>query len=242
MKDLKIVNKPVRKKDAMQLLTGKPVYTDDLVREPCLIVKLLRSPHANAIVKDIDISEAMKVEGMEAIFTYKDIDQEGERYTTAGSTYPEFSPYDRLIIDRHVRHVGDIVAIAAGKSEKAVDQALKKVRVEYEVLDAVLDFKTALDNETIIHPEDNWKALVDTGGNVKRNLVSSNVSKKGDIDEVLSRCKYVIDRTYHTKATQQCYMEPFSTYCELDPYGRLHIISSTQIVFHVRHIVANALH
>ncbi len=242
MKDLKVVNKPVRKKDAMQLLTGKPVYTDDLVREPCLIVKLLRSPHANAIVRDIDISEAMEVPGMEAIFTYKDIDQEQDRFTTAGSTYPEFSPYDRLIIDRHVRHVGDIVAIVVGNNEKCVRQAMKKIKVDYEVLDAVLDFKTALDNPIIVHPEDNWKALVDTGHDVKRNLIASGVSSMGDIDAVLSKCKYVIDRTYHTKATQQCYMEPFTTYCELDPYGRLHLISSTQIVFHVRHIVSNALH
>lgn len=242
MKDLKVVNKPVRKKDAMQLLTGQPLYTDDLIKEPCLIVKLFRSIHANAIVKDIDITEAMQTEGMEAIFTYKDIDQNQGRFTTAGSTFPEFSPYDRLIIDRHVRHVGDIVAIVVGKSEKAVDTAMKKIKVDYEVLPAVLDFKEALDNETIIHPEDNWKILVNTGADVKRNLVAKNESAMGDVDAVLAKCKYVIDRTYHTKATQQAYMEPFTTYCEMDPYGRLHLISSTQIVFHVRHIVATALH
>ncbi len=242
MKDLKVVNKPVRKKDAMQLLTGQPLYTDDLIREPCLTVKLFRSIHANAIVKDIDITEAMQTEGMEAIFTYKDIDQNQGRFTTAGSTFPEFSPYDRLIIDRHVRHVGDIVAIVVGKSEKAVDTAMKKIKVDYEVLPAVLDFKEALDNETIIHPEDNWKILVNTGADVKRNLVAKNESAMGDVDAVLAKCKYVIDRTYHTKATQQAYMEPFTTYCEMDPYGRLHLISSTQIVFHVRHIVATALH
>ena len=242
MKDLKIVNKPVRKKDAMQLLTGKPVYTDDLIKQPCLIVKLLRSIHANAIVRDIDISEAMHIEGIEAIFTYKDIDQNQERYTTAGASYPEFAPYDRLIIDRHVRYVGDVVAIVAGKNEKAVDKALKLIKVDYEVLEAVNDIDEALDNKVIIHPEDNWKTLVDFGADVKRNLVAHDSSGIGDIDAVLSKCKYVIDRTYHTKATQQCYMEPFTTYCELDSYGRLHILSSTQIVFHIRRIVSNALH
>ncbi|MCR4633480.1 MAG: molybdopterin-dependent oxidoreductase [Erysipelotrichaceae bacterium] len=242
MKDLKIVNKPVRKKDAMQLLTGQPVYTDDLIKEPSLIVKLYRSVHANAIVKDIDISEAMKVEGMEAVFTYKDIDQDQDRYTIAGASYPEFAPYDRLIIDRHVRYVGDVVAICVGRDEKAVDQAMTKIRVDYEVLDAVLDFKTALDNATVVHPEANWKILVDTGSDVKLNLVARECSSMGDIDKVLASCKYVVDRTYHTKATQQCYMEPFAVYCELDPYGRLHLTSSTQIVFHIRRIVSNALH
>ena len=242
MKELKVVNKPVRKKDAMQLLTGQPVYTDDLIKEPCLIIRLLRSPHANAIVKDIDTSKALALEGIEAVFTYKDIDQDQERYTIAGAAFPEFAPYDRLIIDRHVRYVGDVVAIVVGNDEKTVDKAMKLIDVEYEVLDAVLDFKEALDNKTIIHPEDNWKILVDVGADVKRNLVASSACAMGDIDEVLSRCRYVVDRTYHTKATQQCYMEPFTTYCEIDPYGRLHITSSTQIVFHIRHIVASALH
>ncbi|MBQ1787816.1 MAG: molybdopterin-dependent oxidoreductase [Erysipelotrichaceae bacterium] len=239
---MKVVNKPVRKKDAMQLLTGQPVYTDDLIKEPCLIIRLLRSPHANAIVKDIDTSKALALEGIEAVFTYKDIDQDQERYTIAGAAFPEFAPYDRLIIDRHVRYVGDVVAIVVGNDEKTVDKAMKLIDVEYEVLDAVLDFKEALDNKTIIHPEDNWKILVDVGADVKRNLVASSACAMGDIDEVLSRCRYVVDRTYHTKATQQCYMEPFTTYCEIDPYGRLHITSSTQIVFHIRHIVASALH
>ena len=242
MKELKVVNKPVRKKDAMQLLTGQPVYTDDLIKEPCLIIRLLRSPHANAIVKDIDTSKALALEGIEAVFTYKDIDQNQERYTIAGAAFPEFAPYDRLIIDRHVRYVGDVVAIVVGNDEKTVDKAMKLIDVEYEVLDAVLDFKEALDNKTIIHPEDNWKILVDVGADVKRNLVASSACAMGDIDEVLSRCRYVVDRTYHTKATQQCYMEPFTTYCKIDPYGRLHITSSTQIVFHIRHIVASALH
>ena len=242
MKELKVVNRPVRKKDAMQLLTGQPVYTDDLIKEPCLIIKLLRSPHANAIVKDIDTSKALALEGIEAVFTYKDIDQEQERYTIAGAAYPEFAPYDRLIIDRHVRYVGDVVAIVVGEDEKTVDRALKLIDVEYEVLDAVLDFRQALDNKTVIHPEDNWKILVDVGSDVKRNLVAGSSCGMGNIDEVLGRCRYVVDRTYHTKATQQCYMEPFTTYCEMDPYGRLHIVSSTQIVFHIRHIVASALH
>lgn len=241
MKDLKSVNKPIRKKDAMQLLTGQPVYTDDLARD-CLIIKLLRSPHANAIVKDIDVSKALQLEGVEAIFTYKDIDQDQERYTIAGTSYPEFAPYDRLIIDRHVRYVGDVVAIIVARNEKIASRAMKLVEVEYEVLDAVLDFREALDNPTVVHPESNWKTLVDLGDDVDRNLVATSHAEMGDIDKVLEGCRYVVDRTYHTKATQQCHMEPFTTYCEMDPYGRLHVMSSTQIVFHIRHIIASALH
>ena len=104
---MKNVNKPFRKKDAMQLVTGKPVYMDDLAPADCLIVKLLRSPHPNAIVKTINTTVAKKVPGIEAIFTWEDVDQNARRYTQAGQTYPEASPYDRLVIDRHVRFVGE---------------------------------------------------------------------------------------------------------------------------------------
>lgn len=239
---MKVVNQPLRKKDAMQLVTGQPVYVDDVTPHDCLCVKLLRSPHANAIVKSINKTAAMKVPGMEAIFTWEDVDQNGRRYTQAGQTYPEASPYDRLVIDRHVRFVGDVVAILAGADEKCVDKAMKLVKVEYEVLEPVLDFHTAKDNPVLVHPEDNWESLAPVGADNKRNLCAHDECGNGDIDAVLADCDVVIDRVYHTQACQQAMMETFRTYCEIDTYGRLHIISSTQIVFHTRRIVANALH
>ena len=239
---MKVVNQPLRKKDAMQLVTGQPVYVDDVTPRDCLCVKLLRSPHANAIVKFINKTAAMKVPGMEAIFTWEDVDQDGRRYTQAGQTYPEASPYDRLVIDRHVRFVGDVVAILAGADEKCVDKAMKLVKVEYEVLEPVLDFHTAKDNPVLVHPEDNWESLAPVGADNRRNLCAHDECGNGDIDAVLADCDVVIDRVYHTQACQQAMMETFRTYCEIDTYGRLHIISSTQIVFHTRRIVANALH
>lgn len=239
---MKVVNQPLRKKDAMQLVTGQPVYVDDVTPRDCLCVKLLRSPHANAIVKSINKTAAMKVPGVEAIFTWEDVDQDGRRYTQAGQTYPEASPYDRLVIDRHVRFVGDVVAILAGADEKCVDKAMKLVKVEYEVLEPVLDFHTAKDNPVLVHPEDNWESLAPVGADNRRNLCAHDECGNGDIDAVLADCDVVIDRVYHTQACQQAMMETFRTYCEIDTYGRLHIISSTQIVFHTRRIVANALH
>ena len=239
---MKVVNQPLRKKDAMQLVTGRPVYVDDVTPRDCLCVKLLRSPYANAIVKSINKTAAMKVPGMEAIFTWEDVDQNGRRYTQAGQTYPEASPYDRLVIDRHVRFAGDVVAILAGADEKCVDKAMKLVKVEYEVLEPVLDFHTAKDNPVLVHPEDNWESLAPVGADNKRNLCAHDECGSGDIDAVLADCDVVIDRVYHTQACQQAMMETFRTYCEIDTYGRLHIISSTQIVFHTRRIVANALH
>ena len=72
----------------------------------------------------INAAIAMKVPGIEAIYTWEDVPQDAKRYTQAGQTYPEASPYDRLLIDRHVRFQGDIVAIVAGKDEKCVDTGI----------------------------------------------------------------------------------------------------------------------
>ena len=242
MSELNNVNKPFRKKDAMQLVTGQPVYMDDLAPKDCLIVKLLRSPHANAMVKTIHTAIAKKVPGIEAIFTWEDVPQDGRRFTQAGQTYPEASPYDRLVIDRHVRFVGDVVAIVAGKDEACVNKALKLIKVEYEVLEAVLDYHTAKDNPILVHPEDNWESLAPVGADNRRNLCAHDECGSGDIDAVLDQCDVVIDHVYHTKACQQAMMETFRTSCWIDLYGRLNVLSSTQIVFHARRHIANALH
>ena len=239
---MKTVNQSMRKKDAMQLVTGQPVYMDDVIPQDCLIVKLLRSPHANAIVQEIDTSRALLVPGIEAIYTWKDVDQQGRRYTQAGQTYPEPSPYDPLVIDRHVRFAGDVVAILAGKDEKCVDKAMKLIKVRYEVLPAVLDYHTALDNPVLVHPEENWESLAPVGADNKRNLCAHDETGAGDIEAVLAGCDVVIDHTYHTRACQQAMRETFRTYCSIDAYGRLNVLSSTQIVFHCRRILANALH
>ena len=236
---MKYVNQPIRKKDAMALVTGKPVYTDDIAPKDCLVVKVLRSPHAHAEILEIKKDIAEKLPGIVCVLTYEDVPQ--KRFTMAGQTYPEPSPYDRLILDKRVRFVGDAVAIVAGKTEKAVDQAMKVIKVKYDVLEAVLDFHEAKDNPILVHPEDNWQALCPVGADNKRNLCASGLEEHGDVDKVITESDVVVENTYHTKAVQQTMMETFRTYTQMDTYGRLNIISSTQVPFHVRRILSNAL-
>ena len=238
-REYRTVGKTYRKKDSMQLLLGKPAYMDDVTPRNALVVKLLRSPHANAMVQKIDTTAAKKVPGVVDIYTWEDVPQ--TRFAIAGQTYPEPSPYDRLILDRHVRFAGDAVAIIAAETEKAALKAMKLIKVEYEVLEAVLDFRTAKDNPILVHPEEDWFPPCQVGGDNKRNLVASDVSSDGDVDAVMESCDIVLDRTYHTKAFNQAMMEPFQTYTEMDYYGRLHVVASTQIVFHARRILSRAL-
>lgn len=239
MSDLKNVNRAIRKKDAMSLVTGKPVYTDDLAPMDCLVVKLLRSPYAHALIEEIDIERALKLEGIEAVFTYKDVPD--KRFTLAGQTYPEASPYDRLILDKRVRFVGDPVAIVAGENEKIVDKALRLIKVKYDILEPILDFRKAKDNSILIHPEDNWQSLFPVGADNKRNLCASEADEHGDVEKAFDESDVIFENTYHTKANQQTMMETFRAYSYMDTYGRLNVVSATQITFHVRRILANAL-
>ena len=236
---MRVVGQRIRKKDAMQLVTGKPVYMDDVAPKDCLIVKILRSPHANALIEDINIATAMKVPGIEVIYTWKDVPN--VRFAQAGQTYPEWSPYDRLILDQHVRFVGDAVAIVAGENEACVDRALKMIKVKYKVLTALLDYHESIDNEILVHPEDNWESLYPVGADNKRNICSHMEESHGDLEGTFADCDIVLERTYHVPAVNQAMMETFRTACYIDTYGRLVVLSSTQIVYHVRRILARAL-
>ena len=231
---LKVVNHAVAKKDAAALVTGKGVYTNDLAPSDCLVVKIVRSPYAHALIKEINTSRAEMVPGIECVLTYKDCPD--KRFTMAGQTFPEASPYDRLILDQRMRFVGDAAAIVAGTSEEAVLKAMKMVKIKYEVLEPILDFRKSKDNEILVHPEENWRSLCPVGADNKRNLCAHDECGEGDVEAVLASCDYVIDRVYHTKANQQTMMETFRTACYMDHFGRLVVLSSTQIPFQNRNL------
>ena len=236
---MKIVNKSTKKIDGVGIITGRPLYTDDLViNNNSLIVKLLRSPHAYARIADIDTSIAKKIPGVEAIFTYHDVPN--TMFTLAGQSYPEPSPYDRKILDEYVRYVGDPVAIIAAIDEKTAEKAMKLIKVKYEVLEAVIDYEKALDSDILVHREaahTNYPIGYDN----KRNLASSYLETKGDVEKGFAESDVIIEETYYTQPQIHAMMETYRTACYLDAHGRLNVISSTQIPFHVRRHLARAL-
>ena len=236
---MRYVNKAIPKTDGMALTSGKGLYTDDLAPRDCLVVKVLRSPYAFARIKSIRKETASRVTGIACILTWEDVPK--IRYTLAGQSYPEPSPYDRYILDQVVRYVGDPVAIVAGRDEASVDKAMRMIQVKYEVLEPVIDFEKALDNPSVIHPESDYHTNFNIGGDPSRNLVSSGCESDGDVEAALAGCDVVVDRTYYTKANAQAMMETFSTYTWLDQTGRLNVTSSTQVPFHCRRIIAHAL-
>ena len=236
---MKHIGKSYDKVDAKGILSGKPSYTGDFVPKDALIIKVLRSPHAQAKIKSIDTSKAKLIPGVEAIFTYEDVPN--TRFTLAGQTYPEPSAYDALILDSVVRYVGDEVALVVAKDEATALKAMPLIKVENEVQKPVLDLRTAMDHETVVHPEDDILNHIPVGQDYKRNICVSYHKRVGDIEGELAKCDYVVEGTYFDQATRQSAMEPFQSFGYIDYLGRIVIVSSTQIVFHVRRHIARAL-
>ncbi|MFA6582861.1 MAG: molybdopterin cofactor-binding domain-containing protein [Elusimicrobiaceae bacterium] len=233
--NFKTVNKRVTKVDALGLSCGKAEFADDISIPNMLHGKILWSPHAHARIKSIDTSAAEKVPGVKAVLTYKNVP--AIRHTTAGQGYPEPSPYDSLIFDSKVRFVGDKVAAVAAETLEAATEAVSKIKVEYEILPAVFSITDAMkDGAPVIHDEKDAKNIPDP---------KHNVCAKFDLDindgNWFKNADYVFENTYHTQYAQHCALEPHTTLAWLDPNGRLFIRTSTQVPFHVRRIVAQAL-
>ena len=110
-----------------------------------------------------------------------------------------------------------------------------------EVQKPVLDLRTAIDHETVVHPEDDILNHIPVGQDYKRNVCVSYHKRVGDIEAELAKCDYVVEGTYFDQATRQSAMEPFQSFGYIDHLGRIVIVSSTQIVFHVRRHIARAL-
>ena len=201
---MKHIGKSYDKVDAKGILSGKPSYTGDFVPKDALIIKVLRSPHAQAKIKSIDTSKANLIPGVEAIFTYEDVPN--TRFTLAGQTYPEPSAYDALILDPVVRYVGDEVALVVAKDEATALKAMPLIKVEYEVQKSVLDLRTAMDHETVVHPEDDILNHIPVGQDYKRNICVSYHKRVGDIEGELAKCDYVVEGTYFDQATRQSAM------------------------------------
>ncbi len=233
------VNKAIPKVDGMGLVLGKPAYTDDLAPRDSLIVKVLRSPHAHAEILSIDTKLALNLPEVKCILTYENVDD--VNFSRAGQGFPEPSPYDRRILDKIVRYIGDAVAVVAGANEKAVNLALSKIKVSYKVLDPILDFEVAKDNKTLVHDNNGTKSLFEIGHKPKQNIAACYEMEVGNVKESLKKCDVVYEGRYYTQAQAHAMTEPHSAVAYLDFQDRLTIITSTQTPFHVRRILGRTL-
>lgn len=236
---MKVVNKSLPKIEGMGLIKGKPAYTNDLAPHNSLIIKVLRSPHPFAKIKNINTEKAEKLAGVECVLTYKNVPR--NIVTRAGQGYPEPSPHDKFILDEYVRHVGDEVAAVAAINEEIAEKALKLIDVEYEVLEPVLDFEKAEGHSSVIHAEPEAHVMFPMGFEPSKNIACAYHMNIGDVEEVLSKCDVVVRDTYYTQAQAHVTMETHSSFAYIDFHGRLNVVTSTQTPYHMRRLIGQAL-
>jgi len=236
---MKVVNNKVHSVDGLGIMKGRKAYTDDFAEKDSLIIKVLRSPHPFAKIKKIDDQEAKKLTGVEMVLTYKDFKR--IPFTRAGQGYPEPSPHDKFVLDEYVRYIGDEVLAVVGSSDEICRKALDLIKVEYEVLEPILDFEQAIDNQVIIHPEPEIHEMFDIGFKPKRNIAAAYEMNVGDVEKSLAACDYVIRETFYTQAQAHVMLEPHTVNARMDYQNRICIYSATQTPFHVRRIISQGL-
>ncbi|MCX7641095.1 MAG: molybdopterin-dependent oxidoreductase [Elusimicrobiales bacterium] len=232
----RIVNRNVEKIDSLSLACGKPLFCGDVDLPNMIYGKIMFSPHPHAIIKNVDTSQAAKIKGVEAIITYKDLPRVA--HTKAGQGYPEPSPYDTFILDKKVRYVGDRVCAVAAKTPDICEEAISKIKVDWEILPCVFDVFESMKGEVIIHDENDSKNIPDKYHNIAAKVEDMHIIKNG---EWFSNADYIIENTYSMPYLQHCAIEPHTVITYFDEYGRLIIRSSTQVPFHVRRIISNVL-
>ncbi len=231
-----IVGKNERKVDGVGLVTGRSKFVADLLLPDTLHVKILGSPHAHARIVDIDTTEAEALGGVACVLTHKNTPT--TRHTTAGQGYPEPSPYDVRMFDMKVRFVGDRVAAVAAGSEEIALEALKRIRVVYEELPAVLSIDDALrDGAPVVHDEKDSTGIYDA----PRNIVADVDIDVGDVVKGFEESDAVVEVVCETQYAQHTPIEPHVVLAYLDSDERLVLRTSTQVPFHVRRIVAQTL-
>jgi len=239
-KDLNIVGHSVKKVDAYGLAAGAPVFAADELPGGCLYMAMVFSPHAHARILDIDASEALDMDGVVAVYTYKDVPR--VMHTTAGQGYPEPSPYDTCMLDNKVRFVGDRVAAVVATDRHLAREAVKLVKVDYEVLPAVFDPREALKpGAPVIHDEPDASIPIPVEYDPKRNLAAHVEAVVNDVDAAKKDADVVVDGYFYHHQYQHSPIEPHVCLAWPDPNGRLFIKTSTQVPFHVRRIVAARL-
>ncbi len=238
-KEYKVVGKITDKIDAVQQVRAEPSYVEDYVSPDACRLYILRSPHPHAEIISIDTSEAEKMPGVEFILTHKNSPK--NFYTQAGQSYPEPSPYDRQVIGKKMRVIGDrVAAVLAGTLEEA-EAAARKIKVRYKSLEPVFTIEDARrKGAPVIHNRDTSIDPLYIGGDPSRNLVCHNSGGIGDTEKGFRESELTVERTCRTPNVQHTPMEPHTAYAYMKN-GRLVIHSSVQTPYHVRRIVSGIL-
>ncbi len=231
--DTAVVGRPEVKVDAIRLAKGNPAFTDDIEPRGMLHAKVLRSPHAHARIVHIDDSAAVALPGVRAVLHHGNTPR--VKYASGGQSWPNPHPHDQVSFDDKVRHVGDRVAAVAADTVEIAEEAVRLIKVQYDVLPAVFDERHAMDDDApVIHDEHDTTHIHDP----ERNRVHHITAQRGDPDAALQSAPRTFEGTYRVHQVQQCPIEPHISMAWLDSDERMVVRTATQVPFHTRRMLA----
>lgn len=224
MEKLKYVGKSVIREDLYDKATGKTKFICDMKKHNMLYAKLVLSekPHAEI---EVDKSEALKVEGIEVIYTYDDIPHtlyNSHEWFAGANQYK-----DEYLLCNVARFVGDRIALVVGSSKKAVEKAVSKLSIGYKELESVIGLEQARQNKAVIKGD--------------TNLAFSKEISCGDYEQEFKKADYIIKDAGKTQKIHHSAIEPHICLSETDEQGSLVIWSPCQTAFQIQYDVARVL-
>jgi CO/xanthine dehydrogenase Mo-binding subunit len=240
------VSTAAEKRDARKIVTGEAKYTADYGGQfPDLAeAAVRRSDIAHGVVTDIDTSDAEAIEGVYAVLTPDSAGVPDGPYTSAGQSYPEPSPWDLRVLRRRVRYVGDPIAAVAATDTDTARAAARAIDVTYEERPAVFDPDAAVSEDAPrIHDPDAVEN-VQSGADYDRNVEAHLAGEIGDVEAAFAVAaerddRSVVETTWETPYQSHCVPEPHTTIARRDEDDRYHLVSSTQVPYHVRRQLAH---
>jgi len=226
------IGKSINRVDALDKVTGKAKYTDDLVPENSLVAKVYHAEIANGVVKSIDVSKARALDGVEAVFTCFDVPK--FKFATAGHPWTADKTHqdvaDRLILNERIRYYGDDIACVVAVDKLTAERALRLIDVEYEEYEPLLTVEAAKKSDIPIHEEYPNNILAHSTYKVGSTFAEATKDKDYDIFE----------DEFHLPIVQHAFMENATSFA-YEEAGKIVIVSSTQIPHIVRRVVGQAL-
>jgi len=227
------VGKSIHRIDALEKVTGRATYGDDMRFPDLLHGKVLRSPHAHAKITRIDLSEARDLPGVKAVVVGKDAPFRG------GEAIRD-QPF--LAVDK-VRYVGEAVAAVAAETEEIAERAIELIKVEYELLPAVFDAVEAIQSGApLIHEELHTYPHMP----IVKPVPNTNICAKfefiqGDVEKGFRQADYVFEETFTFPSGHHCQIEPFMAIAQADINGRITIWVPNDAPHRLRKDLADAI-
>ncbi|KUO52732.1 MAG: hypothetical protein APF76_14115 [Desulfitibacter sp. BRH_c19] len=220
------VGKSISRLDGAAKVTGEAKFTGDLYFPNMLYAQVLYSTVAHAEIIKVDSSKALKLPGVKAIVTHKDVPK--NKFTSTGHPYPDDTPLDSLILNEKVRYIGDPVAAIVAVSEDIAKEAVSLINVEYKELEPILSVEEAIMKNVEVHAQTD-------------NIAGENSYEYGNVNLAFDKSDYVFEDEFKTQIVQHCPIETHVSIAIPESNERLTVYSSTQSPFTVRRLLSKAL-